>query len=67
MLQMILIILATDLNVSHNYFNSLIKLFSDLYLVKFFLDTSAKPFFSCRLHSRSVLSALLWHSTFIIY
>jgi len=29
-------ILATNLNVPHNYFNSLIKLFSDLYLVKFF-------------------------------
>jgi len=33
-------ILATSLSVPHNYFNDLIKLFSDLYLAKF-LDTSA--------------------------
>jgi len=38
-------ILATSLNVQHNYFDDP-KLFSDLYLVKF-LDTSAK-FFPCR-------------------
>jgi len=30
----------------HNYFNSLSKLFSDLYLHKF-LDASAKLFFPC--------------------
>jgi len=35
-------ILASNLKVLHNYFNSLIKLFSDLYLAKF-LDTLAKP------------------------
>jgi len=28
-------ILAINLNVVHNYFDSLIKLFSDLYLAKF--------------------------------
>jgi len=33
-----------SLNVLHNYFNSLIKLFSNLYLTKF-LGISAKPFF----------------------
>ena len=27
-------ILATNLNTLHNYFNSLTKLFSDLYLIK---------------------------------
>jgi len=37
---------ATSLSVLHNYFDDLIKLFSDLYLVKF-LDSSAKPFFPC--------------------
>jgi len=36
-------ILATSLNVLHNYFNNSIKLFSDLYLIKF-VDTSAKFF-----------------------
>jgi len=41
------VILATSLNVLHNYFDSSIKLFSDLYLAKF-LDFSAKLFFSCR-------------------
>jgi len=30
----------------HNYFDASTKLFSDLYLAKF-IDTSAKPFFSC--------------------
>jgi len=35
--------LAINLSVLHN---SQIKLFSNLYLVKF-LNTSAKPFFSC--------------------
>jgi len=39
-------ILATSLNVLHNYFNGPNKLFSDLYLAKF-LNTSAKPFFPC--------------------
>jgi len=38
-------ILATNLNVLH-HFDSLIKLFFDLYLAKF-LDTPAKLFFSC--------------------
>jgi len=33
-------------NVLYNYFDSLTKLFSDLYLAKF-LDTSANPFFLC--------------------
>jgi len=32
-------ILATSLNVLHNYFNSLIKLFSELYLVRYFSKT----------------------------
>jgi len=39
-------ILAISLNVLHYYFDSLIKLFSDLYFAKF-LDTSAKSFFPC--------------------
>jgi len=39
-------ILAISLNILHNYFDSLTKLFSDPYLTKF-LDTSAKLFFSC--------------------
>jgi len=39
-------ILVINLCILHNYFNSLTKLFSDLYLVKF-LDTLAKLFFSC--------------------
>jgi len=39
-------ILATNLNVLHNYFDSPTKLFSDLYLAKF-LDISAKLFFPC--------------------
>jgi len=34
-------ILATNLSVLYNYFDSSIKLFSDLHLAKF-LDTSAK-------------------------
>jgi len=34
------------LNVLHNYFDSSIKLFSDLCLVKF-LDILATPFFPC--------------------
>jgi len=34
-------ILAISLGILHNYFNSLTKLFSDLYLVKL-LDTSIK-------------------------
>jgi len=33
-----------SLNVLHNYFNSSIKLFSDLYLAKF-LNILTKPFF----------------------
>jgi len=37
-------ILATSLSVLHNYFDDLIKLFSDSYLVKF-LDILTKPFF----------------------
>jgi len=37
-------ILAINLRVLHNYFDSLIKLFSDLYLAKY---TFAKSFFSC--------------------
>jgi len=36
------------LNFLHNYFDSLIKLFSDLYLPKF-LDTSAKSFLAVEL------------------
>jgi len=40
-------ILATYLNVLHNYFDSLLKLFSDLYLTKF-LNTSAKLFLPCK-------------------
>jgi len=39
-------ILATSLDVLHNYFDSLLKLFLDLYQTKF-LDISAKPFFLC--------------------
>jgi len=39
-------ILATDLNVLHDYFDDPTKLLSGLYLATF-LDTSAKPFFSC--------------------
>jgi len=39
-------ILATSLNVLHNYFDSLIKLFSDPYVTKF-SHTSAKQFFPC--------------------
>jgi len=35
------------LSVLYNYFDGAIKLFSDLYLVKF-LDASTKPFFLCR-------------------
>jgi len=38
------ILLAANLNVLHNYFDSLTKLFSELYLAKF-LDTSAKRSF----------------------
>jgi len=37
-------ILTTNLSVLHNYFDSLTKLFSDLYLAKF-LNTSAKLLF----------------------
>jgi len=37
-------ILTTSLSVLHNYFDSLTKLFLDLYLAKF-SDTSAKSFF----------------------
>jgi len=44
MLQKISDILVTSLNVSYNYSDSLIKLFLDLYLVKF-LDTSARSSF----------------------
>jgi len=36
-------IVATNLSVLHNYSDSLTKLFSDLYSVKFF-NASAKPF-----------------------
>jgi len=36
--------LAISLDVLHNYFNSLLKLFSDLYQAKF-LDISVKLFF----------------------
>jgi len=39
----------------YNYFDGLIKLFSDLYLAKF-LDISTKPFFPC---------ALEYHFSFI--
>jgi len=39
-------ILTTSLSVLYNYFDNPIKLFSDLYLVKF-LNTSAKLFFPC--------------------
>jgi len=42
------VILATSLNVLHNYFDGPNKIiFSDLYLAKF-LDTSAKLFFPCK-------------------
>jgi len=40
-------ILAISLSILHNYFDSSIKLFQDLYLAKF-LDISAKPFIQCR-------------------
>jgi len=53
-------ILASILNVLHNYFDSLIKLFSDLYLAKF-LDTSAKPFFPCNYYK-----AIIIHSTKVV-
>jgi len=39
-------ILAIILTILYNHFNSLTKLFSNLYLIKL-LDTSAKLFFSC--------------------
>jgi len=39
-------VLATNLDVLNNYFDNLLKLFSDLYLAKL-LDTSAKSFFPC--------------------
>jgi len=45
MLQKVLSILATNLSILHNYFDSPIKLFTHLYLAKF-LDTSVKSFFS---------------------
>jgi len=38
-------IIAISLSILHNYFDSLIKLFSDLSLAKF-LDTSAKTVLS---------------------
>jgi len=41
-------ILVVNLNVLHEYFDS-IKLFSDLYLIKF-LDTAAKLFFPCNVN-----------------
>jgi len=40
-------ILATSLNVLHNYFDGPTKLFSDLYLTKFF-DILAQSFFFCK-------------------
>jgi len=52
-------ILATSLN---NYFDSLIKIFSDLYLVKF-SDISAKSFFLC-ISDICVLSNYSDHSVF---
>ena len=42
-------ILAIILKILYNHFNSLTKLFSDLYLIKL-LDTSAKPFFMIRFY-----------------
>jgi len=49
-------ILTTSLNVLHNYFDSSIKLFSDLYLAKF-LDTSIKPFLS--VHDKFCVTIIL--------
>jgi len=48
-------ILAISLSVLHNYFNSLTKLFSDLYLAKF-LDTLVKPFFPCKINLKFVFA-----------
>jgi len=39
-------ILTISLSIPYNYFDGLIKLFSDLYLTKF-LDVLAKSFFPC--------------------
>jgi len=39
--------IQASLNVLHNYFGSVLKLFSNLYLAKF-LDISAKPFYPCK-------------------
>jgi len=45
MLQKVFDMLATSLSVLDNYFNCPTKLFSDLYLVAKFLDTTAKSVF----------------------
>jgi len=62
MLQKNFDILITCLSILHNYFDGL-KLFSDLYLVKF-LDISAKSFFPCIYNIRNILYSLIdnwWH------
>jgi len=46
------ILITTNLSVLYNYFNNSTKLFSDLYLAKFF-NASTKPFFPCRLNVSS--------------
>jgi len=43
-------ILAISLDILHNYFDSLTKLFSDLYLTKIL----AKPFFPCKKHRKFI-------------
>jgi len=44
-------ILATSLNVPHNYLDDQTKIFSDLYLAKF-SDTSVKSFFSINMNKQ---------------
>jgi len=52
----IIILIIRHAELLHNYFNSLIKLISDLAK---FLDTSAKPFLSCSLADLIRLSIII--------
>jgi len=46
------ILITTNLSVLYNYFNNSTKLFSDLYLAKFF-NALTKPFFPYKLNVSS--------------
>jgi len=56
-------ILAINLNIPYNYFNSPTKLFSDLYLTVKFLGTSAKSYRVVNRNARYIKSEFFCESS----